>query len=209
MDTTRVRQTTTVVWDDRPVSAQVSPEGIPLEGAVLGDDASVVIEDGVVTRRVRRPLDLAESIAHALESVEQQARARHVSIQTALQDDDVTVSGDPLRVQQVLVNLLTNALKYTPAGQVTLHLAAAGTDAQGRVPLAITVQDSGVGIDPDELPLIFDRFHRADKSRNTATGESGLGLAIVKALVEAHGGRIGAESQPGRGTTITIDLPRA
>ena len=75
--------------------------------------------------------------------------------------------------------------------------------------LRLSVDDTGEGIAADELPLIFDRFHRADKSRHSETGESGLGLAIVKALVEAHGGRVWAESQTGHGTQIHIELPEA
>jgi len=133
-----------------------------------------------------------------------QAEKQAVRLRIAAPDDLPEVEVDDTRMMQVFGNLLSNALRYTlPGGEIVLGAqTAAGA-------VRLTVQDSGVGIDPDELPLIFDRFHRADKSRNTETGESGLGLAIVKALVEAHGGRIGAESHPGRGTTIMIDLPRA
>ena len=109
---------------------------------------------------------------------------------------------DEARMMQVLDNLLSNALRYTPAGgSITLSANAAG----GRVQLAVA--DTGIGIEPQELPLIFERFHRADKSRHAENGESGLGLAIVKALVEAHGGRVWAESVPGQGTTLRLELP--
>ena len=114
---------------------------------------------------------------------------------------------------QVFDNLISNALRYTPAGgKITLRArqvsvedgAAAGAPA-GRV--RITVQDTGTGIAPEELPNVFNRFHRAEKSRHTESGESGLGLAIVKALVEAQKGRVWAKSAAGQGTSIHIEFP--
>lgn len=85
-----------------------------------------------------------------------------------------------------------------PEGKITLSAQLSGTSME------ICVQDTGAGIDPQELSYIFERFHRADQSRHTEAGESGLGLAIVKALVESHGGIVSAESTPGQGTTIHI-----
>jgi two-component system sensor histidine kinase BaeS len=102
---------------------------------------------------------------------------------------------------QVLGNLVDNALRYTaPGGEITL-----GTRAQGSVTL-ITVQDTGTGIPPQDLPHVFDRFYRGDSARSQDNGESGLGLAIAKAIVEAHGGTISVDSAPGVGTTFTIAL---
>ncbi|MCC9078775.1 sensor histidine kinase [Litorilinea aerophila] len=102
---------------------------------------------------------------------------------------------------QVLGNLVGNALRYTPAGG-TIELAAYPT-AGGVV---LQVRDTGSGIDPEDLPYIFERFYRGDKARHE-NGESGLGLAIAKSLVEAHGGTIQVESTPGEGTTFRITLP--
>lgn len=111
---------------------------------------------------------------------------------------------DEARMMQVMDNLVSNALRYTPeGGEIVLSAQA----HQGN--LDLTVRDTGSGIAAEELPYIFDRFYRADSSRHTETGESGLGLAIVKALVEAHGGKVWAESAPGEGTSIHIDLPSA
>lgn len=108
------------------------------------------------------------------------------------------VTADPVRLRQVLTNLVTNAFRYTPADG-TVRLSAEG----GR----IFVSDTGSGISAEDLPHVFDRFWRADRSRTRDTGGSGLGLAIVHALVSAHGGTIEVESELGRGTTFTITLP--
>jgi signal transduction histidine kinase len=109
---------------------------------------------------------------------------------------------DEARFMQVMDNLVSNALRYTPAGgTITL-----GAERQGKG-VSFRVSDTGSGIGPDDLPLIFDRFQRGDKSRHADGYESGLGLAIVKALVEAHGGKVSAESKAGAGTTIRLWLP--
>ena len=119
--------------------------------------------------------------------------------------DPVIVPVDASRIRQLILNLLTNAVKYTPAGgRVRMQLV----HADGRVTL--TVADTGIGIAPGDLPHIFDRFWRADSAR-TRTGErsgAGLGLAICKWIAEAHGGQIEVVSRPGRGTTFTVTLPR-
>ena len=115
-----------------------------------------------------------------------------------------SVAVDTDRMTQVLNNLVSNALRYTAQGEIVL--GAAADDARVR----LTVRDTGSGIDPADLPFVFERFYRADKSRQRGTSDtSGLGLAIAKALVEAHGGTIAVESAAGQGTTFTIALPMA
>lgn len=109
---------------------------------------------------------------------------------------------DEARMQQVMDNLVSNALRYTPeGGTITLGARKMGDSVE------LSVADTGSGIPPEDLPLIFGRFQRGDKSRHTEGSESGLGLAIVKALVEAHHGRVSAESQLGKGTTIRMRFP--
>ncbi len=111
---------------------------------------------------------------------------------------------DPLRLTQVFDNLLENAIRYSqPGGTVSLTLRLAGDEWR------CAVADRGAGIAPQHLPLIFDRFYRADASRSRRSGGSGLGLAITRALVQAHGGRITVESHEGQGTTFSFNLPRA
>lgn len=112
------------------------------------------------------------------------------------------LTADPVRLRQALGNLVTNAVRYTPAGgAVTVRARRAG-DA-----VVFEVADTGAGIGRDDLPHVFDRFWRADRSRSRATGGSGLGLAITRHLVEAHGGAVSAESTPGVGSTFRITLP--
>ncbi|TDE18938.1 HAMP domain-containing sensor histidine kinase [Actinomadura sp. 6K520] len=114
------------------------------------------------------------------------------------------LEADPVRLRQAVGNLLANAVRYTPAGgRVTLRAYGDGDD------VLIEVADTGPGIAPEHLPHVFDRFWRAEKSRSRRTGGSGLGLAIVRQLAEAHGGSAAVRSEPGRGATFTLRLPRA
>jgi signal transduction histidine kinase len=150
--------------------------------------------------------DLAEIVADVGETAGLLGEQHGLTVHTALPDHSVRLSVDRHRIHQLLLNLVTNAAKYTPAGG-TVHLAL--EDADGVVRLI--VRDSGIGIASGDLPHIFDRFWRADPARSR-TGDRpgvGLGLAISKWIAEAHGGEIAVQSRPGRGSTFTITLPRA
>jgi signal transduction histidine kinase len=127
-----------------------------------------------------------------------QAEAQGVQILVQADPHLPEVSVDPERIAQVLGNLVANALRYTPVhGKIRL---SAHTEQDKTI---LEVQDSGTGIATEDLPHIFNRFYRGSKSRQP-NGEAGLGLAIAKSLVEAHGGRISVESQPGQGAKFTI-----
>ncbi len=152
-----------------------------------------------------QPLSVADMIAAATARLSLQYEEKGVQLQTELPTELPIVMADENRMGQVLTNLLGNALQYTPSGgqvQITAHL-------QGRE-MQISIKDSGIGIPPQHLPNIFTRFYRVEKSRSRAGGGSGIGLTIAKHLVEAHGGRIWAES-PGtnQGSTFTFTLPLA
>lgn len=120
-----------------------------------------------------------------------------------LMPEPARVKGDADRLKQVLLNLVTNAIKYTPAGgEVILSLTVEGGYAFMRV------TDTGIGIPKEDLPYIFERFYRVDKARDRSIGGVGLGLSIAKWIVEAHHGRIEVESEVGKGSTFTVQLPR-
>jgi PAS domain S-box-containing protein len=148
-------------------------------------------------------VDLGELIHEAVEKFRPQAERLGLSLVTSLPGGPVLVRADRDRIEQVLTNLLDNAFKHTPpGGRVQVRV--------GETPdhVSITVSDTGVGIPPGDLPRIFERFYRADRSRTRGSGGSGLGLAIAKHIVEAHGGRITAQSRLNEGTEITFTLPK-
>lgn len=148
-------------------------------------------------------LDAADVITRTVAAVADRYHAKDVSLSTHLSAIEHRLWGDPQRLNQVLTNVLENALRHTPAG----GRVDVATDTEGPQ-LAIRVTDDGDGIAAAHLPHVFERLYRADTARDRDHGGSGLGLAIARALVEAHGGRIGATSAGvGTGTTITILLP--
>jgi signal transduction histidine kinase len=145
--------------------------------------------------------DQAEQVNRSLKAL---AHERGVAIEVRLPDNLPFVRADAGRLKQILTNLLQNAIEHTPSGgKSTL---SATVEQQW---IEVRVGDSGSGIAREHLPHIFERFFRTDESRSRATGGSGLGLAIVKQLVELHGGRVWAESELGKGTTIRLTLPLA
>lgn len=152
----------------------------------------------------RQPTELAALVAETLQAIEPLAAEKGVRLENSTAHLPELLI-DPIRIRQVLFNLLANALRHTPAGgQITVS----GTAPAGEVRLA--VQDTGDGLDPEQVAAVFDRFYRADKSRSRETGGAGLGLAIVKAIVEAHGGQVTAQSTgKGRGSTFVVILPVA
>jgi two-component system OmpR family sensor kinase/two-component system sensor histidine kinase BaeS len=150
------------------------------------------------------PVDVAELLVDVRTSFSGQTEAAGLDLRVDIERDPPTIVGDVGRLQQVLSNLVGNALRHTPAGG-SIILCAQSTE-QG---VRIVVQDTGEGIPAEDLPYIFDRFWRGDRARCHGRGAgSGLGLAIARQLVEAHGGQIDVESEMGEGTTFVVDLPR-
>jgi signal transduction histidine kinase len=142
-------------------------------------------------------------IQAAVNRLKTQYEDKGVALQVDIPDEHLSIWADPGRVTQVLLNLLGNALQYTPSGgRVTVRITRKGQEA------VVKVQDTGIGIPIEHLSHIFERFYRVDKSRSRAGGGSGIGLTIARHLVEAHGGRIWAESPgPDKGSTFTFTLP--
>lgn len=148
-------------------------------------------------------VDLKQKILEVVQSLLPQAQEASVTMDTELPSIDVSLLMDPARIAQVLTNLVSNALKFTgPGGLVTIAVYP----LQGEV--RVEVRDTGVGIDPQHLPYLFQKFYQVDPSDTRAKGGAGLGLAISRALVEAHGGQIGVESKGlGQGSTFWFTLP--
>ncbi len=171
-------------------------------GHLIDDLRTLSLADAgelTLARQAVTPQALLERAAAAYKAqTQEQGIALVVAVAPALPD----VFVDPERTAQVLGNLLSNALRYTPAGgTITLAAERSGTS------IHLYVRDTGTGIAADALPHIFERFYRADASRQQGQGSSGLGLAIAKGIVEAHGGAITVDSSVGQGTTFTITIP--
>ncbi|HEY3359112.1 MAG TPA: MASE1 domain-containing protein, partial [Polyangia bacterium] len=149
------------------------------------------------------PVDLEQMVASALESARAAAEAQSIRLDCDIEPQPGQVLGDPERLLQIVANLLSNAVKFTPrGGRISVGLSRVGPTA------TIVVTDTGRGISPELLPLIFDRFRQAESATVRSRGGLGLGLAIVRHLVELHGGTVRAESPgEGRGATFTVALP--
>jgi len=153
---------------------------------------------------VVQPDDIGAIIGQAVSAAQAQAAAKGVLLRTDVTDGLPPCNIDAHRINQVLHNLLANAVAHTPAGG-SVTVSAAPEDGY----ILVSVADTGEGIPPEDLPNIFERFYRADRSRARATGGHGLGLTIAKRLVEAHGGKIAVQSEMGKGSTFSFTVPVA
>jgi signal transduction histidine kinase len=161
------------------------------------------IDAGVLTLELRNA-PVAALVQSCLRGLEAEAQARGVTITAETDASDANVRCAPEKVERVLLNLLTNALRHTPSdGTIAVVVESLGREVR------LSVEDTGEGLPPDESHRLFERFWRADPARSKAEGGSGLGLAIARGLVEAQGGRIWAENRPEGGARISFTLPRA
>jgi two-component system, OmpR family, heavy metal sensor histidine kinase CusS len=159
--------------------------------------------DAGVEQLTLTPLDLHSLAAGVVDTMQPLAEAKEVQLRLD-GEDPVQVAGDEGRLRQVFINLLDNALKFTPErGRVTVRVERRGEAA------VVAVEDTGIGIPPEHVPKVFDRFYRVDKARSREQGGTGLGLSISKSIVLAHGGGIELTSVPGHGTTCFVTLPLA
>jgi signal transduction histidine kinase/ActR/RegA family two-component response regulator len=170
---------------------------------IIGDILDV---SRIATGKLRlslHPVDLLPVLRGAVDAVRLAADAKKVALTLACEERPIPLLGDYERLHQVALNLLTNAIKFTPPeGRVSVSVEQ---DAAG---VSIVVADTGIGINPELLPRVFDRFWQADSSATRAQGGLGLGLAIVRCIVEMHGGAVGVESEgSGKGATFTVRLP--
>jgi signal transduction histidine kinase len=149
-----------------------------------------------------RPVDLNIAVKAALDTVRALAASRNIELSVTLSPEMLVVMGEPVRLQQIAWNLLSNAIKFTePGGKVTVRTEGENSEAR------LVVTDTGIGIEPDFLPHVFDRFRQADGSTSRRHGGLGLGLAIGDALAKMHGGRLQAQSEgPGNGSTFMFRI---
>jgi two-component system OmpR family sensor kinase/two-component system sensor histidine kinase BaeS len=193
------------VYDSTPEHISATLEETRALARLVDDLQTLSLAESGQLPLHRERVAAADLLSDVVASFAAQAEVSGIELKLALSqpDGNLELDVDPLRIDQVLSNLVANALRHTPAGgSITLSAQA----IQGGVRLV--VQDTGAGIPAEDLPFIFDRFWRGDRSRSRmGAGGSGLGLAIARQLVQAHGGRIGVESQPGLGAVFTIDLP--
>jgi two-component system sensor histidine kinase BaeS len=187
---------------DRQLLQVVLTEAVHLQHTV-DDLRDLAAADAGTLRLHPQPTFVNDLLAQVLEAHRGPAEAAGVALAgEAAGDPELSV--DPHRLRQIVGNLVSNAVRHTPSGGTVTVWSAVGDGL-----LTIRVSDTGEGVAPEDLPRLFDRFRRADASRNRTTGGSGLGLSIVRRLAEAHGGDVTADSELGRGSTFTVRLPVA
>lgn len=147
--------------------------------------------------------DIANSTNNICEAIRLNVEKRDMRLAVDVPESAVICCGDRARIEQVIVNIITNAIRYTPDGG-EISVKVGGSEHH----VWVSVKDTGIGIPPEQLPHIFDRFYRVDRARSRALGGSGLGLSIAKEIVMKHGGEISIDSEPGKGTKVLIRLPK-
>lgn len=191
-----------IVAPERATIDLIYEEAIHLNNIIQDLQELALAESGQL-RYIRSRMDLEDAIAQTVTMLKPSANAKNIKLSIDIPYKLPPVYADENRVGQIMRNLVSNAVKYTPeGGTVTVSGAAQMQD------VIIRINDTGHGIQADHIPYLFERFYRADPSRNRATGGAGLGLAITRQLVEAMGGEIKVESTPGYGTTFSFTLPR-
>ncbi|MBV9272098.1 MAG: HAMP domain-containing histidine kinase [Candidatus Eremiobacteraeota bacterium] len=194
-------------WGDRDETIRkesldtIIKESSSLAGMVSGMLTLAKAESGDAIPK--EPVSLAAIANEAAEGARQRAAEKGLDVRVEVGGDLPVVVADPHLLRQLVSNLIDNAIKFTEEGGVTVRVRGEGNEA------IVEVEDSGPGIDPEELAFIFDRFYRTDKSRNRAIPGTGLGLAIVRSIARVHGGQVEAERAPDGGALFRARFPRA
>lgn len=174
------------------------------QASLLRDLLDVAQLDANTQVRWSEAVNLSDTVQEAIEQVRSQAERKKVILSVEGSTEGFTIVGNGMQLQRAIINLLTNAVNYTPSGgRVTVLVSP-----QENSMIELRISDTGTGIDPKDLPHIFDRFYRADKARSrSGAGGTGLGLAITREIINRHHGSIAAESTPGQGATFIVCLP--
>jgi len=170
-------------------------------GKLVGDLENLAKIESENLKLEKHWIDLHDILEKTVKNFEGEIMTKQLSV--VVNGDSILINADENRLRQVVVNLLSNAIKYSQEkSQIVIGITKTENE------IGFYIQDSGIGIAQEELPYIFERFYRADKSRNRATGGSGIGLTIVKSIVEAHGGKVFVESERNVGSKFQVMLPR-
>jgi two-component system, OmpR family, sensor histidine kinase BaeS len=191
------------VYEATPTQIESMLDEIRLLSRLVDDLQTISLAEAGQLHLSVEEINIAELLADVQTSFSGQTEELGVNLTIDVDDADLTVNADAGRLDQVLGNLVGNALRYAPA-ESCVRLEAESSPMGVR----LRIRDEGQGISPEDIPFIFDRFYRAEKSRTREEGGSGLGLAIAKQLIQLHHGKISVESEEGKGTTFIIDLPR-
>ena len=190
------------VFPPTPENIRPIHEQVLLLRRLVDDLRELALAEAGELKMTQEPLDLARIVRHAVEGMRSTAEQKNIRLVTEIEGAPLEVQGDAQRLEQVLLNLLSNAVRHTPPGGT---ITVRAWRKENRV--YVQVRDTGPGIPPHQIPHVFERFWRGDQSRSRETGGTGLGLAIARKWVEAHGGRIWAESPPGEGAIFTFMIP--
>lgn len=188
------------IWEPDTMRLKSCHEEVLRIGRMVRDIEQLAKFEGENLVLNKESVELSELIQTIVYNFESDFKSKGVMLKVS--SNKCIALADRDKISQVIVNLLSNALKYTSEGG-TVEIELKGLEREA----AIIVRDSGIGISEEDLPYIFERFYRADRSRNRNTGGSGIGLTIAKSLVDAHRGRIEVTSEPGKGTEFTVILP--
>ncbi len=189
------------LWEPDQERLQSCYDEVERIGRLVGDLESLAKLEGGILKLDRQQVELYPLVEQVTATFALEIKNKNLQVE--LQGANPFLIADQGRLKQVVINLLSNAIKYSTEGcSITFELFETRDSA------GFSIRDNGIGIAEEELPYIFERFYRADKSRNRLTGGTGIGLTIVKSIVEAHGGRVSVRSRPGEGTTFNVSLPK-
>jgi len=189
------------VWEPTTERLQSCHDEILRIGKMVQDMESLEKVESENLKLNKTKINLTEIAEKAVNNFEGDISKKNLKL--SIDGNSADIFADKDRINQVFINLISNAVKYTPDGG-EIHISISETEKS----VKIGIKDNGIGIPEDELPFIFERFYRADKSRNRMTGGSGIGLAIVKSIVTAHGGVVEAESRLNEGSCFAVTLPK-
>jgi two-component system sensor histidine kinase BaeS len=189
------------VWEPTAERLQSCNDEIKRIGSLVYDLENLHKLDSANLRLNKSEIDLAEIVQKAVKSFDVAIKEKKLTVSISGNSSNILADAD--RISQTAINLVSNAVKYSKeGGRISVNIF------ETKNSVGFSIADTGIGIPESELPFIFERFYRADKSRNRNTGGSGLGLAIAKSIVEAHGGRISVESRVNSGSRFEVLLPK-